>query len=369
MTITLLESNTRTWTKYKQLIRSAKKSIFMVLWYVFESDPFVNKIEKLLKKQLKNNVKVTIIYTNNLLQIEEMVLHQEQEGKVKTDKFIASMTKAGAETINFSEGNNRGTHRKALIIDDERGIIGSRNLNKFYYRNPETNPYAHMECDLLIEDEPLIKSIKDLLFIHDNVHHQIDPSTHFVQCVPKEKWRDFMGWNDNIIEDKYVELINASKKSITLVNVSSDFRSDMKSAIINALKRDVKITIYANNQIQIQSQADSSILFFETLLNYKGFTLYENMTEHLLHSKYAVFDHKVICIGSFNFDEWSYNKNAELLLIRRDEILAESLLSNAKSIRKNFVHKTKFPELKSILHRLDLIVVSNLIHLGSLMAY
>jgi phosphatidylserine/phosphatidylglycerophosphate/cardiolipin synthase-like enzyme len=371
MTITLLADNEKCWIKYKKIISNAKQSILLVIWYVFENDYCIDEIEQLLSHKLKQGVNVTIIYTDNNVQKLEMIIGGEDEGLTKTNEFANRMAKRGAKTINFSEvDHTRGTHRKALVVDNNKCIIGSRNLHKFYYTKPiVSNPLSHIECDIHIKDSRMVPIISKILLADQTADVPINHKTYFIQAVPIPKWTDFFLTQPNIIEDTYIDLINRAKKSIVLVNCTAMYRSRVKQAIIDALSRGVIVVIYANNTNQITYEADPPQLFFESVLSKPNFKLYENISSYLLHIKYAIFDEKIICIGSFNFDAWSYTKNAELLFVQKNTILAKKLLINTFKIQKKyFIDKKTFDsadESNNEFEQIKLKTVSIIINLMS----
>jgi phosphatidylserine/phosphatidylglycerophosphate/cardiolipin synthase-like enzyme len=371
MTISVLPDNTKTWNLYKKLIIDANKRILLVLWYVFQDDPYINKIEEILTKKLLQGVDVTIVYTNNYAQKVEMYLGGEEEGITKTTDFARRMGKLGAHMIDFSlEDNTRGTHRKALVVDDNKCILGSRNMHKFYYWNPETHAQAHLECDLYIDDPKIASDIARVLsksIISSET--QIDPDTQFIQFIPITKLDPVGDLYPNIIEKKYIELIDTAKDSIILVNNTAMFRDGIKSALVRALKRDITVNIFTNSTKQISLEADPLDLFFQKLMSYDNFMLYENVSTHLLHAKYGIFDHQTICIGSFNFDDWSYSKNAEILLVRQDKDLALDLWSNTHSIHDRYFRQVTNFGYGSILQKLGLYLISVLIWLGSYIGF
>lgn len=265
--IKLLANNHKTWIKYQDLIKSASKSILVVVWFVFEKDFVIDTVEKLLIKKLAEGLDVTIIYTNNNIQKLEMIMTGEDEGLTKTNAFINRMKSAGATTIDFTDvDKQRGTHRKALIIDNYKCIIGSRNVHKFYYTDPiEKNPLSHIEADIYIKDHKLVPKISKVLKFEINSDNVVDKYTHFVQSIPKPRWYDFFLNRPNTIEDMYVDLINYSNHSIVIVNCTAMYRPNIKHALKSALKRGLKVVIFANDQTQIKYQADPAELFFDEL--------------------------------------------------------------------------------------------------------
>ena len=259
-----------------------------------------------------------------------------------TKGFIKDLNDANVNTINFTDiYREHGTHRKALIIDQCKCIMGSRNLHKFYYEDISIDT-THFECDILIEDPFVCKQLSDILLTNRNNITKLSDTLTFVKNAPVETVDNFIEQTDvniieNLINDKYIELINSTKQSLLIV-VSTKYTYRVHRAITNACKCNVNVVIYANDNKQNGVIDDDYKYLFRNLLKFKNFSLYTNRSTHLLHRKYATFDDNKSCIGSFNFDDWSYSKNAEILLvIENDPNTAIKLRNETIDINSYFV--------------------------------
>jgi phosphatidylserine/phosphatidylglycerophosphate/cardiolipin synthase-like enzyme len=290
--ISVISNNDEAWKLYTNTLTNAKKSILITVWYVFENDWCINAISEILIKKAKEGVEVVVVYTHCTEQMTEMVLTCEEEGQCSTDIFVENMENNNVSCINFSDmGGSYGTHRKVLVVDSQFTIVGSRNLHNFYYGNEEELEKAHL----------------------------------------------------NPIEIEYIRLIDQTKHSILIVNNQTMYTTGINDALVRAVKRGVKITVYANGPKQ-QPSITTSPYTFDILKSHRNFTLWINESTHLLHRKYAVFDNEVCCNGSFNFDEWSYSKNAEILVVvkgAKGKIVCRDLEKRTLEMGKHFTKEPR----------------------------
>ncbi|AYV75381.1 MAG: hypothetical protein Terrestrivirus1_255 [Terrestrivirus sp.] len=323
--ITVLSDNVETWDLYKQLLTNATKSIELTMWYAFVDD-YIKIVEDLLLQALARGVSVKITYPNERIQeLQQIVANGNNPDVLYTGIFIENLKKAGAEVINFTlEVPGRGSHRKILVIDDTKMIIGGRNIKNSYYENTDT---SYIDCDILVDcsngDQPM-------------------EIIEFIPTKRTQKIFDFPKYNKNNNINKYIELINDAKESIVIANFSSLYTKKIRKALVKALKRKVQITLYINVQKQLGyflGQVD----FLNYMLKYKNFNLFTNDSNRLLHMKIAVFDNKISVIGSFNFDEDSYTKNAEVIAIVDNETTANEFITFTQSFSDQYFSKVTEP--------------------------
>jgi phosphatidylserine/phosphatidylglycerophosphate/cardiolipin synthase-like enzyme len=189
--------------------------------------------------------------------------------------------------------------------------------------------------------ENIIYQIIKMVRTHQNSEKKIDDDNCIIQSIPLARYNDFRKtYQENIIENKYIELINKSKKSIIFINCGSSYRPDVQTALTNALNRKVKITIYANGPSTSKFEYSTGFLFFNKMMEkYDNLKVYYNISKNLVHIKNAIFDEKIIAIGSFNFDEWSYTKNAEILFVRKDRKIATDVLNQIDELKDVYFHE------------------------------
>lgn len=111
--------------------------------------------------------------------------------------------------------------------------------------------------------------------------------------------------------DAIVKAISEARKSV-LVSAYSFTSQKIAQALLDAKKRNVDVKIILDKS-QV-SQRYSSSKFFENL----GFDLKIDVKHAIYHNKVMIIDDKTIITGSFNFTKAAESKNAENILIIRD---------------------------------------------------
>lgn len=324
--IKVLSDNVETWNLYRQLLVNATKSIELVMWYAFV-DEYIKVVEQLLLGALSRGVSVKITYPNERIQeLQQIIANGNNPDVLYTAIFIENLKKAGATVIDFTlEVPGRGSHRKILTVDDTKTIIGGRNIKNSYYEDTDT---SYIDCDIFVD-----KSDCD------------SEPIKILEFIPTERTRkifDFPKYNKNNIINKYIELINNAKKSIVIANFSSIYTKKIRKALVKALKRKVQITLYINVQKQL-GYFLAEIDFLNYMLRYPNFSLFTNDSNKLLHMKIAVFDDKLSVVGSFNFDEDSYTKNAEVIAIVDSETTSSELITFTKDFSDKYFSQVTKP--------------------------
>jgi phosphatidylserine/phosphatidylglycerophosphate/cardiolipin synthase-like enzyme len=361
MTITLLSDSATNWFKYKQLILDAKNSILLAIWYEldFDSSKCIHEIEQILNQKIKQGLNITIIYINN-------DPHNKSD-HIKTKTFVRDIGKAGATIIKINElDNTTDSCRKILVVDDNQCIIDNYNSYKPHNKPIITNASLHIKCDIYVVDSKIASLISQTLL--KNVAHDCNSNhTHYVKSFPIPTWTNFLNNRTHTTDDKHADLINGATESVVLVNCTILHRPAIKQAIIDALFRDVTVVIYANGISQGTSEIDPAKIFPESVLSNPNFKFFENISPYVLHTKYAVFDQKIICTKSFIFNAKSYVKQAKVLYVRENVILAKELLLKTYKMQKKYFGNRKTFNLENNsgigFPHLELMIISTIMHL------
>lgn len=116
---------------------------------------------------------------------------------------------------------------------------------------------------------------------------------------------------NNGVTDVVVKAIGEAQKTI-LVSAYSFTSKDIADALLKAKKRGVDVKIILDKS-QI-SQKYSSATFFTN----QNFDLRIDIKHAIYHDKVMIIDDKNVITGSFNFTKAAETKNAENLLVLRD---------------------------------------------------
>lgn len=129
--------------------------------------------------------------------------------------------------------------------------------------------------------------------------------------------------------NKIISLINGAKKSINIcVFTISD--NKITEAILKAHQRDVVVTIISDNDKSNDRGSDIQ------RLSEKGVQVLLDKTSYHMHHKFAIFDHKVLLSGSFNWTRSATTVNEENILVTGDVMLLERFEKQFENLRKQF---------------------------------
>ncbi len=116
---------------------------------------------------------------------------------------------------------------------------------------------------------------------------------------------------NNGVTTTVVKALSEAQKTI-LVSAYSFTSKDIAEALLTAKKRGVEVNIILDKS-QV-SQKYSSSTFFSN----QGFSLRIDIKHAIYHDKVMIIDGKMVITGSFNFTKAAETKNAENLLVLRD---------------------------------------------------
>jgi phosphatidylserine/phosphatidylglycerophosphate/cardiolipin synthase-like enzyme len=119
-----------------------------------------------------------------------------------------------------------------------------------------------------------------------------------------------------------IKALGEAKKSV-LVSAYSFTSEPIAKALLNAKKRNVKVKIILDKSQM--SQRYTSTTFFTN----QGFDLKIDVKHAIFHNKVMIIDDNTVITGSFNFTKAAESKNAEnLLIIRNNPQLAQLYTKN-----------------------------------------
>lgn len=119
-----------------------------------------------------------------------------------------------------------------------------------------------------------------------------------------------------------VRALNEARKSI-LVSAYSFTSKDIAKALLDAKKRNVDVKVILDKS-QVSQRYSSRTFFMD-----QGFDLRINTKHAIFHNKVMIIDDKTVITGSFNFTKAAETKNAEnVLIIRNNPDLAHTYTQN-----------------------------------------
>ena len=227
-------------------------------------------------------------------------------------------------------------HRKMLIIDGERGFLGSLNMIDSSYLMPKNIREGRRWVDVMVElSGPVIASMNtifavdwlmesdELLEIVDQVHPEIDrDQVNVVQLVPSGP-----GYSTEPNLRMFNSIIHHAKERLVMCSPYFIPDESMLEAVTSACYRGVRVELLVSEQADQFAVGHAQSSYYQALLE-AGVHIYLYKAPYVLHSKYVLADSDspdaVGAVGSSNMDMRSFGLNYEVsLMITRGNIIAQ----------------------------------------------
>lgn len=227
-------------------------------------------------------------------------------------------------------------HRKMLIIDGERGFLGSLNMIDSSYLMPKNIREGRHWVDVMVElSGPVIASMNtifavdwlmesdELLEIVDQVHPEIDrDQVNVVQLVPSGP-----GYSTEPNLRMFNSIIHHAKERLVMCSPYFIPDESMLEAVTSACYRGVRVELLVSEQADQFAVGHAQSSYYQALLE-AGVHIYLYKAPYVLHSKYVLADpdspDAVGVVGSSNMDMRSFGLNYEVsLMMTRGNIIAQ----------------------------------------------
>ena len=357
-----------------KLIEEAKESIELE-FFIYELDEASRLISQALARKAAQGVKVRILvdFAMPVFKLAPQVARTLEQAGVQVRYYNTS------GMARFFAMQHR-THRKLLVADRQRAIVGGRNIGNDYF---DLSPhYNFLDSDLLIQG-PIAAAIVDsfeLYWASEWVTHPQDIAsddadvprvnllgnrtaaeerisaelrqhtaaprfstcrdTHFITDYPGS------GVERRKVYPAIASLVGEAKRHIVVESPYLVLRDDGIALMQGVLQRGVKLQFLTNTLhstdafYAVASLVDS--LDRLTLANlevwgYDGRPLKQNARPPAserwgVHGKRAVFDDRTVVVGTYNMDPRSANLNSELIVIcRNNPELASAMTASLKA--------------------------------------
>lgn len=329
-----------------QKISSAEHYVYLE-FYIMALDTETTPVFEALKDAVSRGVRVKVLF--------------DAWGSKKYPRYkemMSFMTKNGIEwhkmlPLRLNPFSKRGyyrfdlrNHRKIVVIDSNDAYIGSLNLvEKRYHRKDDiyyTELMLHMQGPAVNETatvfatdwyleagkEPRDFNSQESPLYEDNTTVQVLPSG------PNFKHRNnLMVFNS---------LIHEAKDSIIINNPYLVPDESLRSALVSASLRGVKVSILNSEAIDQRFVAHAQRSYYEEFLK-AGIKIYLHKKPELVHDKWMSIDGDISVIGSSNLDIRSFELNQECVVIVEDTEIAKTLQKRHNDLKENS-HQLKLSE-------------------------
>ena len=314
----LLVDGTQTFAAMFAAIKAAQSTINLE-YYIFEDvESDGEKLGDLLIAKVQQGVAVNILY--------------DSYGSNATKPAVFQRLKdAGIQVVEFNPVNplnpislNNRDHRKMLVVDGARAVVGGINLSSTYQSSGpgksggvESKPGQHWRDTDLEIDGPVVAQLQTLFLEHWSAQKGADlDRTKYFPVIPakgSEVVRIVGSTPDKAVPRYYVTLLSAIRNAEKNVWMSAAYfvpTDQEEEDLIGAARRGVDV------RLLLPSDSDSKMALAIGRSHYAylleaGVKIYEIESE-VLHSKTASIDGVWTAVGSSNFDPRSVVFNDEV---------------------------------------------------------
>jgi len=291
----------------------AKRSINLEYYIVEDVESGSLRLSDLLIAKRRQGVTVNLLYDSF-------------GSKATPPDFFTRLRDAGVQVVEFNPLNpitfNFRDHRKILVVDGEKAIVGGINLSTTYQSLAGSGgaggkgPAHWRDTDLEIHG-PAVAQLQTLFFEHweQQKGPPLDRDRYFPAVSPKgqEVLRIVGSTPDKEVPRFYVTLLSAIRNAEKNVWLSTAYfvpTDQEEDDLIAAARRGVDV------RLLLPSDSDSKMALAVGRSHYgylleAGAKIYEVQNE-VLHSKSASVDGVWTAIGSSNFDPRSVVFNDEV---------------------------------------------------------
>jgi cardiolipin synthase A/B len=325
--VKILRDGAETFPAMFEAIRTAQRYVYLE-YYIFEDVSSDGQdLADLLIERRRAGVRVAILY--------------DGVGSIGTPNALFDrLRQAGIQVVQFNPLNpfaagwrfsfNDRDHRKMLIADGERVILGGVNLSSTYQSGPSSPSQADTgkphelwrDTDLSISG-PVVKQFERLFRQHWLEHDgpALGEEGPVAEADGKEVVRILGSAPKRLVSRYYVTLLSAIRNAETSVWITTAYfvpTHQEKEALIKAARRGVDV------RLLLPSHSDSSAALQVQHSHYSdlleaGVRIYERDAD-VLHSKTIVVDHVWSMVGSSNFDHRSvlFNDEVDAIVIGQE---------------------------------------------------
>ncbi len=310
--------------KYLHLINSARQSI-IIQTYIFEYDIFGQKVADALLKKAAEGITIDILidYFGSFYFPKELQAEFEQTKGIHFYFFNPVKFKKLLQM-------GRRLHHKILLVDNKQAMLGGININD--YREPPCPDHPRLDFAILLNDEIVNHLTTYCLCVLNPIVKKSLTTKKIKQITRKEddislKINDWFR-DRKQITSSYMELITNAKQEILLIhgyffpsfrilrNLKKKARQGLRVTLILPKHSDWQTWVWASNYLYYNLIKENiSIMEWE---------------QSNLHGKLALFDNKIVTLGSHNLNYTSSYGNLELNIeIHNKEFV--------QSIKKDFI--------------------------------
>jgi len=292
----------------ERLIRSARKSVHLMVWGYYD-DLTGQRTRDLLIAKKREGLDVRVLVDGNISNFIGM-------------ESLGALAAAGVEVARFRDPARKydGMHAKLLVTDGEYAITGGMNIgDKYSHLNPEAHHWR--DTDVLFTGP----AADDAARIFAAGWNEVAP-LQGLSRLPEGKTltpekggvRAALVYQRADLEPAiYLALLKAMYGASSRINIENAYFvtiPSLKTALTDAIKRGVRVAILSNSA-QSNNEPILTGIMMESLAEMAeaGAEVYVREGE-TLHSKFMTVDGEFAAVGSYNFHPKSIRHEREITL-------------------------------------------------------
>ncbi len=313
---------------YRMLLNALRQAQHSILleFFIIKNDHVGEGLRRLLEERAASGVQVCVIY-------DELGSYKLPRG------YLRTLRRAGVKVASFNGRRywwssflrlNYRNHRKLVVIDGQRALIGSLNVG-IEYMHMDDAPYWR---DSFVSVEGPIVAQAQLGFADDwlrATHEDISPqlpsgnwtSTGREVCMLLPSGPDNGAMN--IWRATLLELIESAQQRLWLASPYLVPDEAVATALCRAALRGVDVRLLVPQRGDSKLAALAMLTYLPGLIAAGVRVL--AYTRGMLHEKLALVDSHSCTVGTANLDERSLSLNFELTLLMRGREMANKVAS------------------------------------------
>jgi len=334
-TITPLIDGPASRAERNRLIDNAKHSIHMMTWAFYDDEAGWETVKKLVARH-EEGLEVEVVVDAQLA---------DRPGHSETVKYLEEH---GVKVVRWSNPDEpyQGQHRKLLVVDGESAVAGGMNPGNVYLHTGPEDGQKWRDTDVLLQG-PAVADCEKIFAAACG--RDADPG------IPEEVGNaSVAAVNHSPGVDAHIMLatmkaIQGASGTIDIENAYFIQTPGIKEALLDALKRGVRVRILTNSAESVDEQIVSApILRSLPELVQAGAGVYLKQGD-TLHSKFMVVDGMYSSVGSYNLHPRSERYEGEMTLNTLDTDTAGNLTNTfekdiAQAKRVNSADEITVPE-------------------------
>ncbi len=310
------------------MLGAAERSIDVSIFILYQ-DEVGQAVVDLLAQKARDGVRVRL-----LIDAGGMLLGLKRPGDLlRLRSFTAPIREAGGEVATFlpmlprkrAWSVNMRNHRKVIIVDDARAMLGGMNLGA-EYMGPEPDPGRWRDLIAVLEG-PVLAAIQTLFeedwHIATGSHRECPPYSDEVSGVPVQILADGPAFYDDAFAKLIQVALHQARRRVAIITPYFVPDQALQAALIATAHAGVRVELLVPARSNHRSADWARRPFLRELIA-EGVAVLAYQPG-MVHAKCAVIDEELAWISSANLDMRSITLNFEIAAVFYDGRCARTI--------------------------------------------